>query len=96
MTDITPMRSADAVIAGVLKIEWYDGFVGIVDLRPIIENGDVFSFLRSDPAAFACVKLESHGHKVFWIDPDGDEIDFGSHALRERAQRQAEILRLAS
>jgi hypothetical protein len=96
MTEITPMLNVEAIIPGVLKIEWRDGFVGIVDLRPVIETGEMFAFLREDPAAFAGVKLETHGHKVFWIDPEGDEIDFGSHALRVRAHRQAEILRLAS
>jgi hypothetical protein len=96
MTDITPMQSVEAVIAGVLKIEWRDGFIGVVDLRSIIAAGEMFEFLRMEPTAFAAVKLETHGHKIFWIDPDGDEIDFGSHVLRDRAHRQAEILRLAS
>lgn len=96
MTEIIPIRKVEAVITGVLKIEWRDGFVALVDLRPVIETGEMFAFLRAAPAAFAAVQLEAHGHKVFWIDPDGDEIDFGSHALRERAHRQAEILRLAS
>lgn len=96
MTDITPMQTAEAVIFGVLKIEWRDGFVGIVDLRPVIASGEMFAFLHVEPAAFARVQLEEHGHKIYWLDPDGDEIDFGSFALRERAHRQAEILRLAS
>jgi hypothetical protein len=42
------------------------------------------------------VKLAEYGHAITWLDNDGDEIDFGSDQLRRRAERQAEILRLAS
>jgi hypothetical protein len=96
MSEITPMASVEPVIDGVLKITWRDGHVGVVDLRSIIAEGEMFAFLRDEPLAFPAVRLEAHGHKIYWLDPDGDEIDFGSHALRERAERQAKILRLAS
>ena len=96
MTEIVAMQSAEPVIFGVVKIVWKDGFAGIVDLRPLLGKGEMFEFLRIDPARFDDVKLEDHGHKIFWLDDDGDEIDFGSDSLRQRAQRQASLLHLAS
>ncbi|MGL5114774.1 MAG: hypothetical protein ACRC7G_09135 [Beijerinckiaceae bacterium] len=96
MAEIVRMQSVESVLNGVLKIVWRDGFAGVVDLRSILARGDMFAFLRNDPARFATVALEEYGHKIFWLDDDGDEIDFGSSSLRERAERQAEILRLAS
>lgn len=96
MTDIVAMTRAEPVIFGVLKIVWADGFEGVVDLRPLIDKGEMFEFLRATPPRFDDVKLEAHGHKIFWLDDDGDEIDFGADALRQRAERQAGLLHLAS
>jgi hypothetical protein len=96
MTDIIAMHSAEPVIFGVVKIVWKDGFAGIVDLRPLLAKGEMFEFLRTDPARFDDLKLEAHGYKIFWLDDQGDEIDFGSDSLRQRAERQAGLLHLAS
>jgi hypothetical protein len=96
MTEMIRMQSVEPVLNGVLKIIWRDGFTGIVDVRSILARGDMFAFLRTDPDRFGTVALEEYGHKIFWLDDDGDEIDLGSQSLRERAERQAEILRLAS
>lgn len=96
MNDIARMKSVEPVIYGVLKIQWQDGFVGLVDLRPVVDTGEMFRFLRDDKSRFFSVAMETYGHKVFWLDDERDEIDFGSQSLRERAERQAEILRLAS
>ena len=96
MTDIIAMDSAEPVIFGVVKIVWQDGFAGIVDLRPLLAKGEMFEFLRASRARFDDLKLEDHGHKIFWLDDQGDEIDFGSDALRQRAERQAGLLHLAS
>ena len=96
MTEITPMAEVEPVLFGVLKIKWRDGYVGLVDLRAVLADGEMFAFLRRDERKFFKVALETHGHKIFWLDEDGDEIDFGSFSLRGRAKRQAEILRLAS
>ena len=96
MTDIVAMQSAEPVIFGVVKIVWKDGFAGIVDLRPLLSKGEMFEFLRAAPSRFDDVKLEDHGHKIFWLDDQGDEIDFGSDSLRQRAERQAGLLHLAS
>jgi hypothetical protein len=96
MTEIVAMQSVEPVIFGVVKIVWKDGFAGVVDLRPLLAKGDMFEFLRGSPARFDDVKLEEHGHKIFWLDDQGDEIDFGADSLRQRAERQAGILHLAS
>jgi hypothetical protein len=96
MTDIVVMQSAEPVIFGVVKIVWKDGFAGIVDLRPLLTKGAMFEFLRANPARFDDLKLEEHGHKIFWLDDQGDEVDFGSDSLRQRAERQAGLLHLAS
>jgi hypothetical protein len=96
MSEIVRMTAVEPIIYGVVKITWVDGFEALVDLRPVIAEGEIFEFLRQDPARFNNVKLEEYGHAIFWLDDDGDEIDFGSDALHQRAIRQAEILRLAS
>ena len=96
MTDIIAMQSAEPVIFGVLKIVWKDGFAGVVDLRPLLSKGEMFEFLRMTPSRFDDIRLEEHGYKIFWLDDQGDEIDFGSDSLRQRAERQAGLLHLAS
>jgi hypothetical protein len=96
MTDIVAMHSAEPVIFGVVKIVWKDGFAGVVDLRPLLAKGEMFEFLRTNPTRFDDLKLEEHGYKIFWLDDQGDEIDFGTDSLRQRAERQAGLLHLAS
>jgi hypothetical protein len=96
MTDIIAMQSAEPVIFGVVKIVWKDGSAGIVDLRPLLAKGEMFEFLRVAPTRVDELKLEDHGHKIYWLDDQGDEIDFGSESLRQRAERQAGLLHLAS
>jgi hypothetical protein len=96
MSEILRMRSVEPVLFGVVKIVWLDGFEAIADLRPVIAEGELFAFLREAPKRFGAVALDEFGHSIHWIDAEGDEVDFGSDALRHRAQRQAEILRLVS
>lgn len=96
MTDIIAMQRAEPIIYGVVKIVWKDGFEGIVDLRPLLTKGEMFEFLRLTPTRFNDVKLEEHGYKIYWIDDQGDQIDFGADSLRQRAERQAGLLNLAS
>ena len=90
------MQSVELVLFGVVKIVWLDGFEAIVDLRPVIAQGELFAFLREAPERFGAVSLDEFGHAIRWIDDEGGEVDFGSDALRRRAERQAAILRLAS
>jgi hypothetical protein len=96
MTDIIAMTAAEPVLNGVVKVEWADGFVAVVDLRPVFERGDLFDFLRRDPDRFATLRLDEFGRYLYWLDDEGDEIELGADSLRRRAERQAEILRLAS
>lgn len=96
MNDIVRMKSVEPILYGVVKIAWLDGFEAIVDLRPVISEGEMFEFLRCSPDRFGDVKLSDFGHSIYWLDDEGDEIDFGSDSLRRRAERQAAILRLAS
>lgn len=96
MTEIIRMNSVEPIIYGVVKIVWLDGYAAIVDLRPVLAEGEAFAFLRNEPERFGSVNLADYGHAIYWLDNDGDEIDFGSGSLRRRAERQAEILRLAS
>jgi hypothetical protein len=95
LTDIIRMASAAPVLYGVVKIAWQDGYEGIVDLRSVIGDGDVFEFLRRSPERFLDVRLDQYGHRLFWTDDDGDEVDFGTESLRRRAERQFELLRAA-
>ena len=96
MTPILKIVSHQPILFGVVKLAWEDGYEAVVDLRPVLAEGEIFEFLRKDPSRFNNVQLETHGHYIFWLDDDGDEIEFGSESLRRRATRQAEILRLAS
>jgi hypothetical protein len=61
----------------------------------MLAKGEMFNFLRVNPARFDDLKLEDYGHSIFWLDDDCDEIDFGSDSLRRRAERQARLLHLA-
>ncbi len=61
MSEIPRIVSAEPVIHGVLKIQWNDGYAGVVDLRPVIERGAVFTYLE-DPNRFQQVRVGEHGH----------------------------------
>jgi hypothetical protein len=87
------MAAVEAVIHGVLKIRWNDGYEGVVDTRPLIARGEIFEYIR-DPDNFAKVKLSKYGHTVHWFDLTGYEIDLGSDSLRRDAEKQAELHRL--
>jgi hypothetical protein len=94
MTEIARIVSAEPVIHGVLKIEWNDAYVGIVDLRPVIARGKIFTYLQ-DSANFQKLRIGEHGHGIVWVNEKGEEIDFGASSLRQRAEKQAEMHRLA-
>lgn len=96
MTEIVRIAAAEAVLFGVVKVSWQDGYEAVVDLRPVIDHGDMFAFLRASPKCFDAVRVGEGGHSIYWLDDAGDEIDFGTDSLRKRAERQAELLRVAS
>ena len=94
MTDIPRLVIAQPILQGILKIKWDDGYEGIVDLRPVLSRGGVFSFLDV-PDQFNAFSIGENGHALVWIDDEGREIDIGSDALRRRAETQTELHRLA-
>jgi hypothetical protein len=96
MTDLILLKSVEPVINGVLKLEWLDGLDAVVNIRSLIADGEMFQFLRDDPKRFQTVALAELGHAIFWLDDSGDEIGLSSNSLRDLAERQAAILRLAS
>lgn len=93
MKKLPRISSAEPVIDGVLKLVFTDGYVGVVDLRPLIGEGDVFSWLRL-PGNFAKFSLDEYGHSISWLDDTGYEIDFGADSLRRDCERQAEVHKL--
>jgi len=80
---------------GVLKIEFLDGYEGVVDLRPLIATGDVFEWVRNKQN-FERVMVEDYGHSIYWTDNKGYVIDLGADGLRRDCERQAEIHKLMS
>lgn len=84
------IKSAEPVIHGVLKIVFLDGYEGVVDLRPTIDRGKIFTYLQN-PANFRKLKVDEFGHSIGWIDDNGDEIDLGADNLRRKAENQAKL-----
>ncbi len=93
MKKLPRMVEVQPVIHGVLKVSFDDGYVGVVDLRPLIAKGKVLSWLNS-PSNFAAVEVDEFGHSVSWLDDKGYTIDLSADSLRRDAERQAEIHRL--
>ena len=94
MSDILRVTAAEAVVPGVLKLAWNDGYEGIVDLRGVIADGEIFEPIRN-PEEFRRVRIAAYGHSIYWLDED-DGIDFGCDRLREIAEEQAALLARAS
>ena len=90
MSDILRMTAAEAVLPGVLKLAWNDGYEGIVDLRGTIADGEIFEPIR-DSGTFKKVRVADHGHSIYWGNED-DGVDFGCDRLREIAEEQAALL----
>lgn len=90
MNEIPRIVSVEPVIHGVLKISWNDGYTGVVDLRPVIARGKIFTFLQQ-PENFQKVQIGEYGHGLVWVNEQGQEIDFGTDSLRQRAEHQAEL-----
>jgi Protein of unknown function (DUF2442) len=94
MNDILRITAAEAVLPGVLKLSWNDGYEGIVDLRGKISDGEIFEPIRN-PETFKNVRVAAYGHLIYWGDED-DGVDFGCDRLREIAEEQAALLARAS
>jgi hypothetical protein len=87
--------SAQPVIHGVLKIVWNDGYEGVVDLRPTIARGRIFTYLQN-AKNFTKVRVSEYGHSIEWINEKGEQIDFGADGLRAKAENQARLNEVAS
>jgi len=95
MNKLPRIASVEPVIHGVLKIVWTDGYEGVVDLRPTIARGRIFTYLQN-PRNFKKVKKDEYGHSISWINEKGEEIDFGADSLRTKAENQARLNEVAS
>ena len=95
MSDILRITAAEAVLPGVLKIVWGDGYEGIIDLRGKIAEGSIFQHIR-DPENFKKVRVEAYGHSIYWGEEGNEEVDFDCDRLREIAEEQAALLARAS
>jgi hypothetical protein len=96
MTEIICIKLVEPMHYGVHKIAWLDGYEAIVDLRPVLAEGEAFALPRASPDRFASVTLAEVGRAIGWLDDQGDEIDLGAESLRRRAERQGEMLCQAS
>jgi hypothetical protein len=85
------ISAAEAVLPGVLKLSWSDGYEGIVDLREVIAEGELFAPLRN-PDHFKEVRVADYGHSVYRGEDGDEDVDFGCDRLRELAERQAALL----
>jgi hypothetical protein len=85
MNDVIRIKAVEPVIQGVLKIVWSDGYEGVVDLRPVIAKGRIFSYLE-DPQHFRQVTIDEYGHSISWTNEHGEQIDFGAESLRAKAE----------
>jgi hypothetical protein len=63
---------AKPVIHCVLKIVWNDGYEGVVDLRPTIARGKIFSYLQK-PKNFEKLRVSDYGQ---------DKREWRGHRLR--------------
>jgi len=95
MKKLPRIVSAEPVIHGVLKIVWNDGYEGVVDLRPVIDRGRVFTYLQNKDN-FSKFAIEEYGHSIGWVNEKGEEIDFGSDNRREKAENQAKLQKLVA
>ncbi|HKZ95688.1 MAG TPA: hypothetical protein VJ045_01760 [Hyphomicrobiaceae bacterium] len=93
MKPLPRITKVEPVIHGVLKLEWDDGYEGVVDLRPTIDRGKIFTYLQK-PENFKKVRLGDYGHSIGWINDEGEEIDFGADNLRAKAENQAKLHKL--
>ena len=91
MSDILRITAAEAVLPGVLKVAWSDGYEAVVDLRGPISDGSIFEPIR-DPENFKRVRVESNGHSIYWGEEGSEDVDFGCDRLRQMAEEQAALL----
>jgi hypothetical protein len=84
---------AEAVILGVIKLVFDDGYEAILDLRPQMEKR-IWKNL-SGWKDFAIVQVEESGNHIFWMDITGYQIELPADGLRHAAERQEKLRREA-
>jgi Protein of unknown function (DUF2442) len=89
------LESAEAVIHGVLKVRFKDGYEGVVDLRPLIDRQNIFSYLER-AENFPQFVISEYGHSIGWVGNDGEEIDLSADNLRQKAESQAQLHKLVA
>ncbi len=82
------IETATPLDAGRIRLRYRDGFEGEVTVARLIEAGGVFAFLH-DASQFAKVQIGEDGRWLYWVDPDGDEVDLCADALRYEAEQHA-------
>ena len=93
MKKLPRIANAEPLIHGVLKISFLDGYEGVIDLRPVLARGKIFTWLQT-PGNFNNVRVDDYGHSISWVDGDGYVIDLATDSLRRDAEKQAELHKL--
>ena len=79
MKKVPRIKSAEVVMHGIVKLTFLDGFEGVIDLRPLLDVGPMYNFLKG-PAAFKKIKVDEFGHHIF----------VGRHVFRLRSSHVGE------
>jgi hypothetical protein len=95
MKSVPRIVDAEVVIHGVLKVVWQDGYEGVVDLRPTIARGKIFTYLKT-PENFRKLKLDEYGHSIGCLNDKDEEIAFSAGNLRTKAENQAKLHKLVA
>jgi hypothetical protein len=74
------IREARAEDGYRIRLTYADGFIGVVDLSPLIRSGGVFASL-ANPGIFAQLSIGERGRTLEW---PGD-LEFCADALRMQA-----------
>ncbi|KQT52624.1 MULTISPECIES: DUF2442 domain-containing protein [unclassified Aureimonas] len=75
------IQQAHALDNHRLRIVWTDGLTGTVDFERFMRTVPIYAALH-DPAVFRDVRLYEYGHSIYWMGPDGCEIDICPDVLR--------------
>ena len=59
-------------------------------------GADTFVRRSRRPKNFEKVQVTEFGHSIEWVNEKGEQIDFGADTLREKAEKQAALIALAS
>jgi hypothetical protein len=82
----------EAVILGVVKLVFDDGYEGVLDLRP--QMGRTLWRRMSSWDAFARVQIDEFGSCIFWAEFEGNPIELAADGLRRDCERQEAVHKL--